>query len=205
MNDGEFFIVVGPTGAGKSVIIETIAGMLRPDEGRILINGKDVTDAKPEKRNISICYQDYVLFPHMTVRDNINYGLKYKKNLEPEFFDRLINILDIENLLERYPENLSGGEKQRVSLARALIVKPEVFLLNEPLAALDVHIKDRLMRDLKNLHDEFKMTTIMITHSFQEAFFLGDRGCVIHEGRVLQTGTMKESSCNQIRLSFRVL
>ncbi|OPL07583.1 MAG: hypothetical protein AVO33_04605 [delta proteobacterium ML8_F1] len=191
VKEGEFYILFGPTGAGKSVVMETIAGMLVPDKGRIVIGGREVTRLKPEKRDIAICYQDYALFPHLTVEENIRYGVKYK-DPGPEFFPRLVALLGIGPLLKRYPENLSGGEKQRVSLARALMVRPGVFLLDEPLAALDSHIKDRLMRDIKQLHKEFHMTTIMITHSFQEAFFLGDRGSVIHEGRIQQTGTMEE-------------
>src|SRR5690554_2627923 len=192
VDEGEFFIILGPTGAGKSVIIETVAGVLQPDLGQVLINNKDVTRLKPERRNISICYQDYVLFPHMTVKENIKYGLKYRNRSQTELFDRIVQLLDIKHLLQRYPENLSGGEKQRVSLARALIVKPEVLLLDEPLAALDTNIKDRLMRDIKRLHIEFDMTTIMITHSFQEAFFLGERGSVIHQGEILQTNIMEK-------------
>ncbi|MDW5299125.1 MAG: ABC transporter ATP-binding protein [Sedimentibacter sp.] len=192
VNEGEFFIVLGPTGAGKSIIVETIAGVLKPDSGQIIINNIDVTNLKPEKRNVSICYQDYILFPNMSVEENIEYGLKYKKVNDKELFNRLVKLLKIDHLLKRYPTNLSGGEKQRVSLARSLIVKPEVLLLDEPFAALDAHIKDTLMRDLKQLHSEFGMTTIMITHSFQEAFFLGESGCVINKGKVLQTGTMKE-------------
>jgi ABC-type sugar transport system ATPase subunit len=191
VKEGEFYILFGPTGAGKSVVMETIAGVLVPDGGRILIGGREVTRLKPEKRDIAICYQDYALFPHLTVEENIRYGLKYK-DPGSEFFPRLVSLLGIGPIMKRYPENLSGGEKQRVSLARALMVRPKVFLLDEPLSALDSHIKDQLMRDIKQLHQEFQMTTLMITHSFQEAFFLGDRGSVIHEGRIQQTGTMEE-------------
>jgi molybdate/tungstate transport system ATP-binding protein len=192
VNKGEYYIILGPTGAGKSVVIETIAGILLPDKGQILIQNQDISRLKPEKRQISVCYQDYVLFPHLTVEGNIKYGWKYRKNQDLQTFQELIHILKIDHILHRYPENLSGGEKQRVSLARALIVKPEVLLLDEPLSALDSHIKDQLMRDIKLLHQEFKMTTIMVTHSFKEAFFLGERACVIHEGKTVQSGTMEE-------------
>lgn len=192
VNQGEFFIILGPTGAGKSVVVETIGGILQPDQGKILLHHQDITKKPPEQRNMSLCYQDYILFPHLSVEENIRYGLAYKKNLNLDLFHRLIDLLKIRDLLKRKPENLSGGEKQRVSLARALIIQPEVLLLDEPLAALDSHIKDQLMRDLKQLHQDLKMTTIMVTHSFQEAFYLGMRGCVIHEGRVLQTGSMEE-------------
>jgi len=192
VNKGEFFIILGPTGAGKSVVVETIGGILQPDQGQILMHQKDITKKPPELRNMSLCYQDYILFPHMTVEENIRYGMTYKKDTDPDLFYRLIDRLKIRSLLTRNPENLSGGEKQRVSIARAMIILPEVLLLDEPLAALDSHIKDQLMRDIKQIHQDFKMTTIMITHSFQEAFFLGERGCIIHEGKVLQTGSMEE-------------
>lgn len=192
VNQGEFFIILGPTGAGKSVVLETIGGVLRPSHGQIVLTQQDITKKPPEQRNMSLCYQDYILFPHLSVEENIRYGLKYQKEADSSLFDRLIDLLKIQHLLKRNPENLSGGEKQRVSIARALIIKPAVLLLDEPLAALDSHIKDQLMRDLKQLHLDLKMTTIMVTHSFQEAFFLGERGCVIHEGKVLQTGSMEE-------------
>ncbi len=188
---GEFYIILGPTGAGKSVIIETLAGILIPDEGQLLLDGIDITLARPEKRNISICYQDYCLFPHLTVEKNIKYGFQYFKE-DLEFFHHIVELLKIIPLLNRYPENLSGGEKQRVSLARALMVKPELLLLDEPLSALDSHIKDQLIRDIKKLHQDLGMTTIMVTHSFQEAFFLGQRGSVIHEGKIQQSGSMEE-------------
>jgi ABC-type Fe3+/spermidine/putrescine transport system ATPase subunit len=190
---GEFYILLGPTGAGKSVILETIGGLMIPDEGHIFINHEEVTFKRPEKRHISICYQDYALFPHMTVEENIRYGLKFMNDRNRAMdFNQLVEMLKIRALLDRYPLNLSGGEKQRVSIARALIIRPEVLLLDEPLAALDAHIKDELMRDLRNLNRQLGMTVIMITHSFQEAYFLGDRISVVNEGSIEQSGTMKE-------------
>jgi len=161
---GEFFAILGPTGTGKSVLLEVIAGVKPVKSGEIIIDGKNITKLKPEKRAISICYQDYCIFPHMTVRENINYGLRFRKDKEnPKYkknFDMLIRLLKIDHLLERYPQNLSGGEKQRISLARGLIVEPEVLLLDEPLSALDPNIKERIQHELKKIHDELKITTI---------------------------------------------
>lgn len=196
VHPGEFFILSGPTGSGKSIVLESIAGLVPIKRGAIYLNGKNIISQKPEKRNISICYQDYNLFPHMSVSKNIWYGvnfkkdkgaIKYKKN-----FDRLVDLLKISHLLNRCPENLSGGEKQRVSLARALIVEPEILLLDEPLSALDPNTKEKIQWEIKKIHNELKMTTIMVTHSFQEAYCLGDRMAVMNEGKILQSGTIDE-------------
>ncbi|MEA3422489.1 MAG: ATP-binding cassette domain-containing protein [Bacillota bacterium] len=196
VRQGEFYILLGPTGAGKSVILEAIGGLIKPQFGQIVINGKDVSYSKPEERNVSICYQDYSLFPHFTVKENILYGLQFgpKKNKKEYMKDflELTRLLQIEHLIDRYTENLSGGEKQRVSLARALIVRPNVLLMDEPLAALDSHIKDRLMRDIKKMHEKYQMTVIMVTHSFQEAYYLGNRVSVVNDGRIIQSGTMED-------------
>lgn len=193
---GEFFIILGPTGAGKSVILESIAGLINIKKGEISIDNKKVTNIKPEKRNISICYQDYCLFPHMSVRKNITYGLRFKKDKkDPQYennFKMLVELLNIGHLLDRTPINLSGGERQRVSLARALIVEPDVLLLDEPLSALDPNIREKIQWQFKKIHDTFKITTIMITHSFQEAYFLGDRIAVINNGNIEQLGTVND-------------
>ena len=195
VRQGEFYILLGPTGAGKSVILEAIGGLIKPRSGEIILNNKDVSKSKPETRNVAICYQDYALFPHFTVKENILYGLQFgskknKKEYKKDFLE-LTELLQIDHLVERYPENLSGGEKQRVSLARALIVRPDVLLMDEPLAALDSHIKDRLMRDIKKMHEKYQMTVIMVTHSFQEAYYLGNRVSVVNRGGIIQSGTME--------------
>ena len=193
---GEFFAILGPTGTGKSVLLEAIAGVKPVKSGEIIIDGKNITKLKPEKRAISICYQDYCIFPHMTVRENINYGLRFRKDKEnPKYkknFDMLIRLLKIDHLLERYPQNLSGGEKQRISLARGLIVEPEVLLLDEPLSALDPNIKERIQHELKKIHDELKITTIMVTHDFQEAHFLADSVGIMDRGQIIQQGTLED-------------
>jgi|LGVF01.1.fsa_nt_gb ABC-type sugar transport system ATPase subunit len=196
VKQGEFYILLGPTGAGKSVILEAIGGLIKPQLGQIIINDKNVSNSKPEARNVAICYQDYSLFPHFTVKENILYGLQFgqKKNKKEYMkdFSELTKSLQIEHLVDRFPENLSGGEKQRVSLARALIVRPNVLLMDEPLAALDSHIKDKLMRDIKKMHEKYQMTVIMVTHSFQEAYYLGNRVSVVNDGRIIQSGTMED-------------
>ncbi len=175
----EFFILMGPTGAGKTVLLEAIAGLIRVDTGRIVVGGRDVTALPPENRGISIVYQDYSLFPHLTVRENITYGLhchKIPKNEADKRFDRLMDELDLAHLLHRLPTNLSGGENQRVALARALIVSPQVLLLDEPLSALDPGFREELRKGLKKLHQHgIDVTFLMVTHDFSEALFLGDR------------------------------
>ena len=191
----EFFILMGPTGAGKTVLLEAIAGLIRVGSGRISVGGRDVTGLPPEKRGISIVYQDYSLFPHLTVLDNITYGLhfhKIPKNEADKRLDRLVDELDLAHLLERLPTNLSGGENQRVSLARALIVDPQVLLLDEPLSALDPGFREDLRKGLKGLHEHTDATFLMVTHDFSEALSLADRAAVMDGGRIKQVGEMKE-------------
>lgn len=193
---GAFFCLLGPTGAGKSLILESLAGLLQVDMGQIIVNERDITSFKPEKRNISICYQDYCLFPHMTVKKNILYGLRFKNDRNnisyEETFDKLIDMLEIRHLLNRFPQNLSGGEKQRISLARALVCNPSVLLLDEPLSALDPKIKDIIIKEIKKIHELLKITIIMVTHNFQEAYYLADKVAIIDSGEIIQQGTIKE-------------
>lgn len=193
---GEFFALLGPTGSGKTVLLESIAGLKELTQGSILLNGRDITAMRPEERRISICYQDCALFPHMKVKDNINYGVRFSKDQSnPKYkrnFAALVELLRIGDLLQRYPTHLSGGEKQRVALARALVVDPVVLLLDEPLSALDTNIKETIQRELKSLHQELQVTTMMVTHSFAEAYALANRVGIIHQGRILQTGTLQE-------------
>lgn len=193
---GDFFVLLGPTGSGKTVLLESIAGLKPLKNGKIIINNRNITNQKPEERNISICYQDCALFPHMTVKDNIKYGLKFKKDRNnskhKQNYDVLVELLKIEHILNRYPLYLSGGEKQRVALARALIVDPDVFLLDEPLSALDACIKETIQTELKNLHQMLKTTTIMVTHDFREAFYLANQVGIIKKGSIMQTGPIQE-------------
>jgi molybdate/tungstate transport system ATP-binding protein len=195
IRENEFFILMGPTGAGKTVLLEAIAGLVPVKTGKIYIGDKEVTGLPPEKRDISIVYQDYALFPHLTVMDNITYGLHFHKIDKSQARERLAQLLDVLNLshLEhRFPANLSGGEKQRVSVARALMVNPKVLLLDEPLSALDPGFREEVRRSLKRLHQSSSVTFFMVTHDFAEALSLGGRAGVMNDGRVEQVGSIED-------------
>ncbi len=196
INTAEFFAIIGPTGSGKTVLLESIAGLKPIKEGSILIKGQEVTLLPPEQRRISICYQDRSLFPHMKVKENICYGLRFKKKPEQKEamknLDDIAGLLKISGLMDRYPANLSGGEKQRVALARALIVNPDVLLLDEPFTALDATIKDTIELELKKIHQVLQTTTIMVTHDFREAYHLAARVAVIKDGTMMQAGPVAE-------------
>ncbi|MDD2443202.1 MAG: ABC transporter ATP-binding protein [Desulfotomaculaceae bacterium] len=196
INTKEFFSIIGPTGSGKTVLLESIAGLKPIEEGSIQINGQEVTSLPPEQRLISICYQDRALFPHMKVKENICYGLRFKKKPEQKHamnnLNDIVDLLKIGNLMDRYPANLSGGEKQRVALARALIVNPDVLLLDEPFTALDATIKDAIELELKKIHQVLQTTTVMVTHDFREAYHLAARVAVIKDGTMMQVGPVKE-------------
>jgi len=195
VKSGEYFIILGPTGAGKTVLLETIAGLYQPESGEIWLNGKEVTCLEPEKRGISIVYQDQALFPHLNVRDNIAFGLKLRRKNGVEIeatLNWLAKLLGISHLLNRKPDTLSGGEKQKVALARALSIKPQLLLLDEPLSALDPENREGVQRELRRLHDQLQVTTVHVTHDFEEAIALGDRIAVIGDGYIQQVGTAEE-------------
>lgn len=188
---GEFFALLGPTGAGKTVVLESIAGLVRPSGGRILIGGREVTHLPPEKRGVGIVYQDHALFPHLSVRENIAYGRRYHRKpgsaVHPPI-EPLAGRLGLTHLLGRSVGNLSGGEKQRVALARALAVDPAVLLLDEPLSSLDPNFREDIRRLLKDLHRETGISVLMVTHDFSEAHFLARRAAVLNAGRIEQVG-----------------
>ncbi len=195
IEQGEFFTLLGPTGAGKTVVLESAIGIIPITNGHVIINGKDVTGLPPEKRGIGIVYQDFALFPHLTVYENITYGLRYHKinGKEPgKNLGFIIKRLSLEPLLQRSILNLSGGEKQRVALARALAVDPSVLLLDEPLSALDPNFREDIREIIKRLHIETGITVLMVTHDFTEAHFLAQNAAVINNGRIEQIGSISE-------------
>jgi len=192
---GDYFMLVGPTGAGKTILLECIAGLHKIKSGRITINGREVTGLEPEKRNIGMVHQDGVLFPHLTVQENIIFGLKVRhtpaENIKQALAEA-VELVKINHLLERKPGKLSGGEKQKVALARALVIKPDLLLLDEPLSALDPGSREALQAELKRIHQQLGITTIHVTHDFDEAMMLGRHIAVIGDGRMQQAGTPEE-------------
>jgi len=193
--ENEFFALMGPTGAGKTVLLEVIAGLVPVKSGRIFIGEREVTGLPPERRGIGIVYQDHALFPHQTVLQNITYGLHFHKSQKADAQDRrenLIDLLQLSHLLPRLPTHLSGGEKQRVALARALMVAPEVLLLDEPVSALDPNFREDVRDALKELHKTSKTTFLMVTHDFSDALFLAERAAVMNQGRLAQIGATND-------------
>jgi molybdopterin-binding protein len=203
---GEYYVILGPSGTGKTVLLEIVAGLRKVDSGSIYFSGNIVDDIPPEERSVGMVYQDYMLFPHMTVRENILFGIKIKKIKDYEDkFKKLVNDLEISHLVDRNIRNLSGGEKQRIALARTLIVEPEILLLDEPLSAVDTSTKNKLQNDLKRIHKEFKITTLHVTHDFNEAIFLADKISIVKDGEIIQTGTPEEifqKPCNDFVAEF---
>jgi len=191
IEEGEFHFLLGPTGSGKTLILESIMGLRKPKGGRILIGDREVQHLPPERRGISYVPQDLALFPHLKVKENILYGIR-ARGLDMKTFEEhvytLVEVMRIDHLLERYPANLSGGEKKRVALLRALAPKPKLLLLDEPLAGLDLSIKVDIQQLLKNLHSSFHTTTLCVTHDFGEAHSLADRMTIFIDGKVEQVG-----------------
>jgi molybdate/tungstate transport system ATP-binding protein len=192
IESGEYFVILGPTGAGKTLLLELIAGFHFPDSGRILIDEKDVTDLPPEKHDLVFVYQDYSLFPHMSVRKNIEFGLRMKKIKMPEKVLEIATDLKIAHLLDRHPLTLSGGEQQRVALARALVTDPKILLLDEPLSALDPRTQENARELLSDLHKNKKLTVLHITHDQTEARIMADRIAIIMDGKLMQVGSPEE-------------
>jgi ABC-type Fe3+/spermidine/putrescine transport system ATPase subunit len=189
---GELFTLLGPSGCGKTTILRLIGGFHEPDQGGILFGGKNVNGIPPYERNIGMVFQNYALWPHMTIFDNIAYGLKLKKVSRQEIGDKVshaLNLVNLKGLEKRYPGQLSGGQQQRVALARALVLNPDVLLLDEPLSNLDAKIRLQVRAEIRKLQKELAITTVYVTHDQEEALTLSDRIAVVEQGRLLQVGT----------------
>ena len=193
--DKEFVVLVGPSGCGKSTTLRMIAGLEDISSGEILIDGEVVNDVPPKDRNIAMVFQNYALYPHMTVHENMSFGLRLKKVPRDEIARRVENaarILDISELLGRKPRQLSGGQRQRVAMGRAIVRDPKVFLFDEPLSNLDAKLRVQMRTEIKRVHQKVRTTTVYVTHDQVEAMTLADRVVVMHAGRIEQTGAPNE-------------
>ena len=189
---GELFVLLGASGSGKSTILRLIAGLIMPDEGTIHLEGRDVTHVPTQERGVGFVFQNYSIFRHMTVAENIEFGLRIrgvKKSERADRRDELLDLVGLGGLGGRYESQISGGQQQRVALARALAYRPQVLLLDEPFGALDVKIRAQLRQSLKEIQRSLGVTTILVTHDQEEAFELGSRIGVVDRGRLLEVGT----------------
>jgi multiple sugar transport system ATP-binding protein len=195
IGDGEFMVLVGPSGCGKSTLLRLIAGLEETTAGRIVIGGRDVTDLQPRDRDLAMVFQSYALYPHMTVRQNLGYGLKVRKSTKPEIERRVREVarmLRLEDLLDRRPAALSGGQRQRVAMGRAIVREPQAFLMDEPLSNLDAKLRVSMRAQLSSLHARLGATAVYVTHDQVEAMTLGQRVAVMRDGRVQQVDTPQE-------------
>lgn len=195
IHEGELLAVIGPSGSGKTTLLRSIAGFVQLDGGKIYIKGRDVTDLPPEKRNVAMFFQNYALWPHMSVFDNVAYGLKVRKFPKEKVRERVewaLNFLDIGHLAGRKPSQLSGGQQQRVALARAIVVEPDLLLLDEPLSNLDAKIRMRIRFELRDILKKLNIATLYVTHDQEEALSIADRIAVMNNGKILQIGEPRE-------------
>jgi ABC-type Fe3+/spermidine/putrescine transport system ATPase subunit len=195
INDGEFFTFLGPSGCGKTTTLRMIAGLEQPDEGTLFFDENEVTNLPTYKRNTGMVFQNYALWPHLSIFDNIAYGLKVRKVSKEAVKDRVQKVLNLVNLAgleSRYPTQLSGGQQQRVALARALVIEPSVLLLDEPLSNLDAKLRVRMREEIKELQKRLKITTIYVTHDQEEAMVISDRIAIQNKGRIRQIGNPTE-------------
>jgi sulfate transport system ATP-binding protein len=192
---GSLTALLGPSGSGKSTLLRVIAGLEVPDTGHVVLEDRDVTGLAPQQRDIGFVFQHYAAFKHMTVRDNVAFGLKVRKRPKAEIaskVDELLGIVGLAGYQDRYPSQLSGGQRQRMALARALAIEPKVLLLDEPFGALDANVRAELRAWLRRLHDEVHVTTVLVTHDQEEAMELADRIVVLNAGKVEQVGAPRE-------------
>ncbi|GIP12821.1 ABC transporter ATP-binding protein [Paenibacillus macerans] len=195
IKEGEFLTLLGPSGCGKTTILRMIAGFEQPTSGKILLDGTDLTNLPPNRRDLNLVFQHYALFPHMTVEENIAFGLKMKKmpaKQQKERIQEAVEMTRLTALVKRYPHQLSGGQQQRVAIARAIANKPRVLLLDEPLGALDLQLRKSLQAELKQLQRSLGITFVYVTHDQEEAMMMSDRIVIMNSGRVEQIGTPRE-------------
>ena len=195
VEDGEFLTILGPSGSGKTTILRLIGGFTEPTSGRIVLEGEDITQRPINRRPFNTVFQDYALFPHMTVGENVGYGLMVRHTPKSQIRERVAEVLQVVALdafVDRYPAQLSGGQKQRVALARAIICQPKIILLDEPLAALDAELRRQMQLFLKRLQKQIRTTFLFVTHDQEEAITMSDRIVVMNAGRIEQTGTPRE-------------
>jgi sulfate transport system ATP-binding protein len=206
--DGSLTALLGPSGSGKSTLLRIIAGLETPDAGRVLIGGEDVTTTPARRRGVGFVFQHYAPFKHMTVRENVGFGLSVRRRAKGEIaarVDELLGLVRLDGLAERYPAQLSGGQRQRMALARALAPAPEVLLLDEPFGALDAQVRGELRDWLRRLHDEIHVTTIFVTHDQEEAMDVAEQIVLVNHGRIEQVGTARElyeHPTNEFVMSF---
>jgi sulfate/thiosulfate transport system ATP-binding protein len=192
---GSLTALLGPSGSGKSTLLRVIAGLEDPDEGKVLILGEHATCLPPQKRGVGFVFQHYAAFKHLTVRENVAFGLRIRKRPKEEIrgrVDELLELVQLNGLAERYPAQLSGGQRQRMALARALAVEPKVLLLDEPFGALDARVRKELRTWLRRLHEDVHVTTVLVTHDQEEAMDVADRIVLMNEGRIEQTGKPRD-------------
>jgi sulfate transport system ATP-binding protein len=205
---GSLTALLGPSGSGKSTLLRVIAGLERPDAGSVWLDGDDVTARPPQKRGVGFVFQHYAAFKHMTVQDNVAFGLRIRRRPRAEIRERvseLLELVQLTGLAKRYPAQLSGGQRQRMGLARALAVDPKVLLLDEPFGALDARVRKELREWLRRLHDETGTTTVIVTHDQEEAMEVADRVAVLNGGRIEQTAPPRElydAPANEFVMSF---
>lgn len=195
VKDGEFLILLGPSGCGKTTTLRMLAGFIEPNEGTFHIGSKDITAEPPYRRNIGLVFQNYALFPHLSVFENVAFGLRRRKKTEPIIKERVkeaLGLVQLSHLSDRFPTQLSGGQQQRVAIARALAFRPDILLLDEPLSNLDARLRLEVRDELRRLQQSLNITTIMVTHDQDEAMSVGDRLIVINQGHIQQIGTPAE-------------